>query len=260
MACQQQTAKTGSPLAKVGSKMLYTEDLPDWVTKNADSTALKSSYIEQWIRKKSMVGAAEKFVGNEIDINQLLSDYKESLLLVNLEKQLIKQKMDTFVTNMQVSQYYNEKGDDFLLKEEALKLTYLQCKDSLTIVALKKAWKQKNPIKALQELDLSQCSHLWLDNEKWVLKSKITSTLPKSISKKISWSKTNQYDFVLDSIAYFIKIDESIKPRERSPLSLVQENIVKVILHNRRKNLMKDYENKILEEGIKSKYITLYHN
>lgn len=260
MACKEQSIKTGNPLAKVGSSVLYVDDLPDWVTTNNDSTALKSSYIEQWIRKKSMVRAAEEFLGEEIDIDKLLNDYKESLLMVNLEQQLIKQKMDTFVTNMQVSQYYNEKGDDFLLKEEALKLTYLQCKDSLTIAALKKAWKKKNPLEDLKSIDLGQCSHLWLEKEEWVHKSKITSTLPKSISKKITWNKTNKYDFVLDSIAYFIKIEESIKPRERSPLSLVQENIVKVILHNRRKSLMKDYEDKLIEEGIKSKYITLYNN
>jgi len=260
IACQEQPIKYGSPLAKVGSSVLYLEDLPNWVTMSNDSTALKSSFIEQWIRKKSMVKAAEEYLGEEINIKKLLNDYKESLLMVNLEQQLIKQKMDTFVTNMQVSQYYNEKGDDFLLKEEALKLTYIQCKDSSTIEALKKVWKKKNPIDALESLDLSKCSHLWLDNEKWVHKSKITSTLPKSIAKKIKWSTTNKSDFILDSVAYFIKIDESIKPRERSPLSLVQENIVKVILHNRRKNLMKDYENNLIEEGIKSKYITLYNN
>jgi len=93
-----------------------------------------------------------------------------------------------------------------------------------------------------------------------VLKSKITSTLPKSIIKKVKWSGEDKYDFQLDSVAYFIKIDESIKPREQSPLSLVQENIVKVILHQRRQSLMKDYEDKLIEDGIKSKYITLYNN
>lgn len=260
VACSKPTVKSGNPLAKVGSEILYTNDLPDWVINNVDSTSLKSSYIEQWIRKKSMVSAAEKFVGEEINIEKLLNDYKESLLMVNLEQLLIKQKMDTFVTNMQVSQYYNEKGEDFLLKEEALKLTYIQCKDSLTITELKKAWNKKNLTEALHTIDLAKCSHLWLDNEEWVHKSKITSTLPIAIEKKIKWSAKNKYDFIGDSIAYFIKIEESIKPREKSPLSLVQENIVKVILHNRRQNLMKDYENQLLEDGIKSKYITLYNN
>ncbi len=207
-----------------------------------------------------MVAAAEEFVGDEINMKQLLNDYRESLLMVNLEQQLIKQKMDTFVTNMQVTQYYNENGQDFLLKEEALKLTYIQSKDSLTTAALIKAWKKKDPIKALESIDLSNCSHIWLDRDKWVLKSKITSTLPESIGDKVKWQKQNKYDLELDSVTYFIKIDESIKPREKSPLSLVQENIVKVILHNRRKNLMKDYEDKLIQDGIKSKYITLYNN
>lgn len=221
---------------------------------------LKSSYIEQWIRKKSMVSAAEEFVGEEVDIKQLLNDYKESLLMVNLEQQLIKQKMDTIVTSTQVNQYYNENAQDFLLKEEALKLIYIQCSDSLTTVELKRAWKQRSIVESLESIDLSSCSHIWLDQEDWVLKSKITSTLPKSIIKKVKWSGEDKYDFQLDSVAYFIKIDESIKPREQSPLSLVQENIVKVILHQRRQSLMKDYEDKLIEDGIKSKYITLYNN
>lgn len=260
VSCGEQVATDRTALAKVGTQVLYEDELPTWVNNDSsDQLQLQQSFIDQWIRKKSMVNAAEEFLGEDLDIEQLLQDYKESLLMVNLEQELVKQKMDTFVTNMQVSQYFNEHGDDFLLREEALKILYIQCQDSLAVSNLDKVWNKKNLKSTLSEMDLTPCNPMWLDNETFVLKSKITATLPESISKKVKWESNRTYDFKLDSLSYFLKIDDVLKPREKTPLSLVQENIIKLILHDRKMTLMKEYENDLIEEGIQSKYITLYN-
>jgi hypothetical protein len=248
-----------TPLAQVGSSTLYIDELPDWVSSSDDKTALKQGYINQWIRKKTMVNAAEDYLGDDLNIDQLLQDYKESLLMINLEQELVKQKMDTFVTNMQVSQYYSEHSDDYLLKEEAIKVIYIQCQDSTTIEAIDAVWEKTSIEKNLANIDLSPCNPLWLDNSSFVHKSSVSSTLPDGINKKIKWQSDRTYNFTVDNTSYFLKIDEVLKPREEAPLSLVKENIIKLILHDRKMKLIKDYEDNLIEEGIKSKYITLYN-
>ncbi len=258
-ACDTTVQTERTPLAQVGPSTLYQDDLPDWVSTSDNKAALKQSYINQWIRKKTMVNAAEDYLGDDINIDQLLQDYKESLLMINLEQELVKQKMDTFVTNMQVSQYYTEHNDDFRLKEEAVKVIYIQCQDSITIEAIDEVWDKTTIEKNLANIDLSPCKPLWLDNRAFVHKSSVSSTLPDGINKKIKWQSDRTYNFTVDSISYFLKIDEVLKPREEAPLSLVKENIIKLILHDRKMKLIKDYEDNLIEEGIKSKYITLYN-
>ena len=258
-SCGTSVTTDRTPVAKVGSSTLYVDELPDWVSISNDKAALQQSYINQWIRKKTMVNAAEDFLGNDLNIDQLLEDYKESLLMINLEQELVKQKMDTFVTNMQVSQYYAEHSDDYLLKEEAIKVIYIQCQDSTTIDAIDAIWKKKNMEEKLANIALSACNPLWLDNRTFVHKSSVSSTLPDAINKKIKWQSDRTYNFTVDSISYFLKIDEVLKPREEAPLSLVKENIIKLILHDRKMKLIKQYEDNLIEEGIKSKYITLYN-
>lgn len=259
MSCRNQSSTDRIPLAKVGSETLYEDSLPDWVINNQDPIQLKQSYINQWIRKKTMVNAAEDYLGNDLNIDQLLQDYKESLLMVNLEQELVKHKMDTFVTNMQVSQYYGEHSDDYLLTEEAIKVLYIQCQDSITTESLDKVWKKRESIeKNLATIDLSKCDPMWLDNSAYVTKSRVSTTLPKTIQDKIKWEANQTYNLSLDNVSYYLKIDEVIKPREKAPLSLIQEKLVKLILHDRKMKLMKEYENNLIEEGIQSKYIILY--
>ena len=257
--CDTSVQADRTPLAQVGSSTLYIDELPDWVSSSDDKTALKQGYINQWIRKKTMVNAAEDYLGDDLNIDQLLQDYKESLLMINLEQELVKQKMDTFVTNMQVSQYYSEHSDDYLLKEEAIKVIYIQCQDSTTIEAIDAVWEKTSIEKNLANIDLSPCNPLWLDNSSFVHKSRVSSTLPDGINKKIKWQSDRTYNFTVDNTSYFLKIDEVLKPREEAPLSLVKENIIKLILHDRKMKLIKDYEDNLIEEGIKSKYITLYN-
>lgn len=256
-SCDLPETKEGDVVAKVHAQTLYDSDIPSWITGHADSVQLKEVFVDKWIRDKTVLTAAEKELKSSVDIDKLVNDYRESLLMLQFEQYLITHHMDSIVTQAQIQAYYDNHKTEFVLQEEAVKAVYIQCSDAASVKVIDKAWKKIKPGSWSISMDSLNCSHSWVNDQVWLKKSTIESTLPDNIKSKISWKKNGKFDIELDSTSYFIYLADVVKPRELSPLSLVKENIIKLILHKRKKDLMKEYEEKLVQKGIKNKQITL---
>lgn len=255
--CQLTEERQSSVIAKVHAQTLYDSDIPSWITNHSDSVQLRDVFVDKWIRDKTILTAAEKEVKSSLNIDQLVNDYRESLLMIQFEQSLITNHMDSIVTQAQIEAYYASHKNEFILQEEAVKAIYIQCNDDHSIQLIKNQWKSIKPGSWSLPSDSLDCSHSWINDNVWLKKSTIESTLPDNVKSKLSWKKAGKYDIELDSTFYFIYLADVVKPRELSPLPLIKENIIKLILHKRKKELMKEYEEKLVQEGIKNKQITL---
>lgn len=256
VCCNQVTPKSSKLLATVGDKSLYEEDLPLWVIDSTATIDMRETYIDKWIRSETMLAAAESQVGGSFDLDELVQNYKESLLMHNFEKFLVKNHMDSLVSESQIQNYYDENKEEFVLDEHAVSALLLRCNAESDLSNLKSAWKKNK-----STLDFSQyqsiCDLVWDQRYSWVRESSLNSMLPESVRKKISWTKESSLEINNDNVQYFVFLRDIIEPSNSAPVSLVKENIIKLILHKRKKTLMKEYEEKLVQEGIKNKQISL---
>ena len=243
-------------IAQVGNEFLYSSEGPAYIS--ADSLQMKEAYINQWIRRKLLVRAAEQQLPKTINLDKLVSDYRESLLMTNLEQFIAKKSLDTIVTQSQVQEYFDSHKEDFLLSEPAVKVLYVVCPEGKVQERIEKIWKEKKNISELTSLNLSVCGPVWLDENKWVYSTKLSSTFPFSWQNKIEWKKGESMTLALEKSHYYLKIIDVVEQRKESPIPLVEDNIVKIILHNRRKELLQQFEDKLLEEGVRNNQITLF--
>ena len=65
------------------------------------------------------------------NINKLVQDYKESLLINNYKEELIKQQLDTLITNDEILDYYLANNANFKLNEVLVKSKYLYFNDAI---------------------------------------------------------------------------------------------------------------------------------
>ncbi|MFM9028131.1 MAG: hypothetical protein ACKOQ6_09045, partial [Bacteroidota bacterium] len=83
--CSQKGASgTGEPVARAFDYYLYVEDLKGVVPKNAsrqDSMMLVKDFIENWIRKKTVLKKAEDNLDDDQkDVSAQLEEYRSSLI------------------------------------------------------------------------------------------------------------------------------------------------------------------------------------
>ena len=96
-------------LAIVNTEKFFKKDLTILLPQNInkiDSQLLVKSYIKDWAIKKLLLEKAQNNSSLEMvnQIDDLVKDYKESLLINNYKEQLVKQKLDTVVTDRELEE------------------------------------------------------------------------------------------------------------------------------------------------------------
>ncbi|MCK5346051.1 MAG: hypothetical protein KAR20_21720, partial [Candidatus Heimdallarchaeota archaeon] len=119
----------GAVIAKVHNKYLYESDIKGLVPRETslhDSIVMVKNFTDNWIKTRLMVEQAKKNLSEQqLDFDQQLDDYRNSLIIYRYETELIKQMLDTIVTDEEVEKYYDEHLGDFELKENIVKLQYV---------------------------------------------------------------------------------------------------------------------------------------
>jgi len=195
---KQQVSKI--PVARVLDKYLYLSDIqhifPYRVTKD-DSIALAQSYINTWIKTQLIVNKAElNLPPDQLDITQQIDAYRSSLLIYKYEDQMIKEKLDTTVTDQAMENYFNQNASSFILEENVVKALYIKIPKTAPDIDNVKKWYKSDEHADIKKLD-SYCYNYaakydyFKDN--WLSFDIIKRELPKPIENEDEFLKENRY-------------------------------------------------------------------
>ena len=80
-------------LAEVYNKTLYLSDLDDNIlpegTSKEDSALIVSAYAQRWTREQLLMYEAERNIPKDLNIDELVRNYRASLIRFNYEEQII---------------------------------------------------------------------------------------------------------------------------------------------------------------------------
>ena len=260
---QEKDAPTSEIIAIVNTDKLFKEDLRDFLPRNIsreDSLILVKSFIQDWAVKKLLLDAAANNNTQESlkNINNLVQDYKESLLINNFKEALIKQQLDTIISNDEVEAYYLINNENFKLNEVLVKSRYLYFDAS--IINKKEIVKffKSEEIEDAEELERQQLSFKMyqLNDSIWTELDKILLKLPFSKENLLKKSKFIQKQ---DSLGlYLVAIKDVLRRNDIAPLSYIKPTIKEMILHKRKIELIRDIEKIIVKDATKNNNFKIY--
>ena len=260
---QEKDAPTSEIIAIVNTDKLFKEDLRDFLPRNIsreDSLILVKSFIQDWAVKKLLLDAAANNNTQESlkNINNLVQDYKESLLINNFKEALIKQQLDTIISDNEVEAYYLINNENFKLNEVLVKSKYLYFDAS--IINKKEIVKffKSEEIEDAEELERQQLSFKMyqLNDSIWTELDKILLKLPFSKENLLKKSKFIQKQ---DSLGlYLVAIKDVLRRNDIAPLSYIKPTIKEMILHKRKIELIRDIEKIIVKDATKKNNFKVY--
>ena len=260
---QEKDAPTSEIIAIVNTDKLFKEDLRDFLPRNIsreDSLILVKSFIQDWAVKKLLLDAAANNNTQESlkNINNLVQDYKESLLINNFKEALIKQQLDTIIFDDEVEAYYLINNENFKLNEVLVKSKYLYFDAS--VINKKEIVKffKSEEIEDAEELERQQLSFKMyqLNDSIWTELDKILLKLPFSKENLLKKSKFIQKQ---DSLGlYLVAIKDVLRRNDIAPLSYIKPTIKEMILHKRKIELIRDIEKIIVKDATKNNNFKIY--
>jgi hypothetical protein len=260
---QEKEGRASEIIAIVNTDKLFKEDLKELLPKNIsreDSLILVKSIIQDWAVKKLLLDAAadNNTIESLSNINNLVKDYKESLLINNFKEALIKEQLDTIVSVEEVERYYAVNNENFKLNEILIKSRYLYFNASLInkkeIINLF----QSKEIEDAEELERQQLSFkiYQLNDSVWTELDNILLKLPFSKENLLKKSKFIQKQ---DSLGlYLMAIKDILYRNEIAPLGYIKETIKEMILHKRKIELIRDIEKIIVTDATKNNNFKIY--
>ncbi|MCX6229956.1 MAG: hypothetical protein NTZ33_00295 [Bacteroidetes bacterium] len=252
-------------VAKAFDYYLYKSELkgiiPKGSTKN-DSIAITKNFINNWIHQKIILHKAEKNLTEEQkDFTAQIENYRNSLLVYSYESKLIMQLLDTAVTNAQIQEYYEKNTDNFLLKDNIIKVNYVKLTKNSAIKEKVKSmlFSEKDNKNQLLDICSKQAVNFFLEDNEWLLFNDLLKEIPIETYNQESFLKSNRtLEIKDDNYIYLINIKDFKIKESTSPLSFEKDNIRNIILNKRKLLLINKMHDELFDEAVKSNEFKIY--
>jgi hypothetical protein len=256
-SCQSSSNKdkegTEKPIARVLEKNLYPSDLklimPKKLNKK-DSTRFADSYIQQWIMDELLLHQAEGNLseGNK-DIQKEIDEYRKNLLVYRYETELVKQKLDTLVGMDEINQYYESHKQNFMLKDNIVKVHYVKIDKKTPNADKVKKWYASSDEKEqdnLKKFCIQFASNFFIDDNTWLLLDDVMKEIPLRDYNPELFLKTTRNIELNDSLySYYLFIKDFKIKNSPSPVSFEKDNIRQIIINKRKLNLIEEMKQSV---------------
>lgn len=262
--CKEKRAEEkGKPLARVGNSFLYEEDLQGTLVINGDSIQSVKNYIQNWIRETLLLQKAEQNLQGSMEkFDKLAQDYRKSLVTYEYESELIRQKLDTVVSDEEIGKYYEENKENFELKDNIIKVVYVKVRKNAPKVERVKTWYRSEAVNDKDELStycLQYADNFYLDDNTWLLFDDILKEIPIKLYDKEAFLQNNRHIETQDStFYYFVNIRGFMMRKSISPLSFERENVRNILLNKRKVELIRQMREDIYKEGMNNRSFEVY--
>jgi hypothetical protein len=227
-------------LAKVFSKKLFLSELEGMVPDGAtpeDSTKIINAEVERWTRETLLMQEAEKNIPADLNIDELVRDYRMSLVRHNYEQFLVETQLDSVISEKEISEYYEKNKEQYQLQSSILRCFLIKVpKSSPNLDQLRSWWRSTNveDFKKMKNYATQNASFYMLKEKTWYQQSNLRTQLPQG-SNLNPTQDLNQSD---ENHFYFLQVFEKKSRNQLAPLGYIEDQIKKVILHKRKMVLL----------------------
>lgn len=251
------------PIVSIGDWVLTDKQLqmslPSDINSD-DSVALTEDYIGRWIRTRLFLYQAEiNLAPEERNIQELLDEYRTSLLVHLYQQKMLEDKHQPIVSEDEIKSYHKLMADNFKLQENIVRGVFLVVNKNAPnqdeLVRLLKS-KSSDDLVTIDAYAFQYASIYDQFIEEWIPFSKINLTLNRPIVDEAGFLRYNNFYQTSDSLNnyYFSKYDYRLIGQE-SPLPYVQDRIEAILLNKKRIEFISKLGEELYEEAIHNKIV-----
>jgi hypothetical protein len=258
--------KTPDPLiASVFEKKLLLSDLAGMFPPNAsreDSLHIIGNYATRWTQEQVFLSEAEKHIPKDLVIEELLKKYKESLIALNFQQQLIQENLDSLVTDDEIREFYEKNKDQYQLETSIIRCYFVKIPDNIKEIRNVKEWwddlTEVNKKKLARIADRFDEKYNLVDSV-WHDVIDIESLFPKNRISARNWTNGESLSFSDSKYVYFFKVLELVSKQETAPISYVADKAKLIILNKRKNKLIEEFKTKLYETELRKNNVKILY-
>jgi hypothetical protein len=251
-------------LARVHNYVLNLSDLEGLFSENtspSDSAAIIQVFRDRWIREALILNEAERNKPDNLDIESLVKNYRESLLKNSYEQVVVEQELDSTIAANELQDFYEKNKEQYELETPIIRCYFLKVALPIDKVdSLRTWWNKPTPanLEKLQTYSDRKGGTYILNDSLWTRLEEIAIELPKGSLTAANVAAKKDFQQRDDKYQYYLKVFEVKKRREIAPLSFIEEQARKVILHSRKIKLLQEKKETLYDLELRRKNIEIF--
>ena len=247
-------------LAEVGNRKLYKSKINDLYKSDIDSLEkqiLIKGFVSNWIREQLLIIEAESKMSDSLDIDELVDNYRSSLILDYYENKLVNELLDTVITEQQLKEYYNTSKKEFILLEPIVKAISFTIKAKNDSKKLRNAFR-KNDIAEIFNLGEGRINSSVIGPDKWYSLSRLQNQLPNKHFSTSKLLRKGDHTKKVGDTKFYVKVIDVVDKNEIPPLDYIESKIKRIILNNRKKALIKRKKQQLYDQNYNNNKIKIH--
>lgn len=263
--CGQKKESTGVILASFGDEYLYMKDIESFLSadmSSEDSASVISSHIDKWLTQKALFNEAKNVISDSAAIEQKIKDYREQLYIYEYREKYINSNVNFNISEKEIQEYYNKHLSKYVLNTIYLKAHYLALPlDEYQYYPILEKFRKTNVESESQISEMCSGTNRkycffseWIEAYSFFEDINYRPTFPMS---EIQYHR--DIETIVDSMRYFIKIDELALKGDSVPVEVVKDDIIQMIINKRKSDRYIQSEKELLYQNNKSGLIKIYY-
>jgi len=251
-------------LARVHNQTLYLSEMDGMFPNQAtaeDSQVIIEAYTFRWIQEALLLHEAERNIPKDLNIDQLVRDYRASLVRNSYENMLMEQFLEDNINQEELLAFYEENKEQYQLETPIIRCNFV--KVSLPVPnadRLRNLWnsrEEEDKAFLLAYANRYAEAHI-LEDSTWHRLEDVALEMPEGTLTPGNISSRRDLSLRDGEYQYYLRIFEVKNRKEIAPFSFIEEQARKVILRKRRIELLEQKKQDMYDIELRKGNIETY--
>jgi hypothetical protein len=264
MGCQSERIEDDY-VARVYNRYLTRAQLADFIPPTAsrdDSLKRARVYINSWVKEQVVLEkAAFNLTEDDDRFQSKLDAYLNDLMIFEYEQQLVRQTLDTAVTEEQMRVFYAENSKNFILKDHVVRARILMIPEGIEDVErVIRKFRDYSENDSLEIQKFVADNSLFFQDQptEWIFVKDLLDQVPINFDyfeKQVKLK--NFFDKEQGGIRYLLYVTEYMIRDSESPFELERDRIRSIIINTRKQTLLEEMRDRLFQKALDSDEIEI---
>lgn len=253
-------------LAKVGTNVIYLDEavqgMPQGLSAK-DSSAYVQQFLKSRVKELLLYDKALKNIPQGKDIDELVENYRRSLIIYAYQQQVLNEKMQNDITDTEVQVFYENNRDRFSAGHDLIKGIFIKIpKAAPDMAKLKKLYKNSSneAFSQIEKICVQNGGQFEYFYDRWVILDDILDKISYDTGKNADFLRTRStLDVVVGEFEYLLYVDDYVIAGSTAPLEYVKDEVRNIMVNTRKTEFIHRFEQDLLREAEKKGRITYFN-
>jgi hypothetical protein len=253
-------------LAKVGSEVIYLDEavqgMPQGLSAK-DSSAYIQQFLKNRVKELLLYDKAVKNLPQGKDIDELVENYRRSLVIYAYQQQVLNEKMQNDITDTEIQVFYENNRDRFIAGHDLIKGIFIKIpKSAPDLSKLKRLYKNSSneAFSQIEKICVQNGGQFEYFYDRLVIMDDILDQLSYDTGKNSDFLRTRStLDVVVGEFEYLLYVDDFVLAGSTAPLEYVRDEVRNIVVNTRKTEFIHRFEQDLLREAEKKGKITYFN-